>query len=82
VLIEGTLRVGPSVLFVLKAPFFVSFLRELRTIFDHFRAKCAVWSIEMGASSHLFFGLFSAFRRFFCLFTTLLAKHICIIELH
>jgi hypothetical protein len=30
------LLIGPSVLFVLKAPFFVSFLRELSAIFDNF----------------------------------------------
>jgi hypothetical protein len=68
VLIEGTLRVCPSVLFILKAPFFVSFLRELSTIFDYFRVKCAVWSIEIGASSRPFFGLFSAIRFFLSLY--------------
>jgi hypothetical protein len=35
-------KLGPGIFFVFKAPFFVSILRSLTAIFDHFRAKGAV----------------------------------------
>jgi hypothetical protein len=66
---------GPSALFVLEAPFFVSFFfspieYHFSTIF---RVKCAISTIEMGASSRLFNGLFfghfqTIFRPFFFIF--------------
>jgi hypothetical protein len=52
--------VGPIVLSVLKAPFFVSFLRELTAIFDYF--SCEMFGVVLKWALHpAFFGQFFVF---------------------
>jgi hypothetical protein len=65
--------IGPSVLFIFKAPFFVSFLREMRGAVNR---PFFVLSIEMGASSRFFLGLFPGlFFGLFFVFFSVSSRH-------